>query len=179
MSLRLYAYRQAIADTIKDAMPELKSCEALSARFDLGELTARAIRAPAVFVVMMRTPLRRAANGGLDAEAHVAIFAVTQGPEDRREEQAFAIAETVAVLAGVKQLWGLTRVGGCEALDFEQVQAQALDRKGVACVAVTFRQRVSGVGESLFNDEEKLPTDLYVDGELVDHCDPAEAANAP
>lgn len=179
MTTRLYSYRAAIASSILAAMPALKACEALSARFDLGELTARAIRAPAVFVVLLRTPLKRAANGSLDADANVAIFCVTQGPEERREADAFAMAEAIAVLATVRQLWGLTRVGPCEALDIEQVQSSALDKKGVSCVAVTFRQRVSGVGDGLFADEEKLPTELYVNGELTDQAIPPEVSHAP
>lgn len=180
MSVRLFSYRAAIASTIKAAMPDLKTCDALSSRFDLGELTSRSIRTPAVFIVLLRSPLKRAANGSLDADANVAVFCVTQGPEERREAEAFAIAEAVAILAGVKQLWGLTRVGPCEALDFEQVHSTALDKKGVACIAVTFRQRVSSVGDGLFVDDAKVPTELYVNDELTDQADPPqEASHAP
>ena len=59
--------------------------------------------------------------------ANVAIFCATDGREDFREEKAFVMAEAVATLAGVKQLWGLTRIGPVEALDIEQIHAPYLD----------------------------------------------------
>lgn len=171
MSSRLFAYRDAIATTIKNAMPDLKEVSALSARFDLAQLKTSSFRTPAAFVVLLRTPLKRASNGALAAEANVAVFAVTGGKEEEREAAAFVIAEAVAVLAGVGQMWSLTHVGPVENLDIEQVHAAELDRKGVACIAVTFRQRVNAVGSSLFTDEEQVPTALYVNGELVDEHD--------
>jgi hypothetical protein len=172
---RLYDYRHAVAETIRAAMPGLKTCEELSAKFSLGELERVSFRPPAVFVVLTRTPLGRGPGGDLAGTANVAVFCIAEGPEERRERDAFVMAEGVAVLAGVKQLWGLKRVGPVEALDLEQVHATALDKKKVACIVVTFRQRVSGIGDNLFDDEGHVPTDLYVNDELVDHVDPPPA----
>jgi hypothetical protein len=178
MTSRLYTYRSAIGTTIKAAMPELRACETLSSKFDLGEIRTRSFSCPAVFTVLFRTPLGRAASGDLQANAHVGIFCIADGREDVREAKAFVMAEAVAALAGVGQLWGVTRVGPVEALDFEQINAEAFDRKGLACVVVTFRQRVSEVASSLFDDEGHVPTDLYVNGELVDHAEPEGEGDA-
>ncbi|MBA4784128.1 MAG: hypothetical protein H2045_13030 [Rhizobiales bacterium] len=160
-SSRLHTYREAIASTIRTAMPALRQVESIGSRFSVAELMKRSIRAPAAFVVLLRAPLSRQPNAQLQANAKVAVFCVTTGREDERESHAFTIAEAVAVLAETRQVWGLDRIGPANNMEIEQVLSDALDNKGVACVVAQFEQRVSGIGRDLLGEDGIVDAALY------------------
>jgi hypothetical protein len=49
----------------------------------------------------------------------------------------------------------------------EPVLSTKIERRGVTLVAVTWTTPVRHIGEGLFDDQGHVPTDLYVNGELL------------
>ncbi|UWF58463.1 hypothetical protein [Brucella sp. 2716] len=92
---RINEFRAAVVDTIKKALPELRECESQFGRFNLDELETTSIRTPGVRVGLLHGKLKHTGSGQAEGTMSCAAFVVTEGKD--RDEQAWAIAEAIAV----------------------------------------------------------------------------------
>ena len=173
MSARLNAFRAAVVATIAARMPHLRECEEQFGRFDLDELERTPVRAPAVRVAVIRARCGGEPNGQVSADLHCAAFVVTDGRD--RDASAWAIAEAIVTMLHSGQMWGLTRVASPSHIDITPSVRLDLKQRGVSIAAVEWRQTVRNLGDGIWDDEQHLLDELYVNDELV----PLEALQAP
>jgi len=168
---RINAFRQSVVSTFKEAMPQLRECEAQFGRFDLDALEKNMVRAPAVRVAVLRARPANQPSAEIAADLACAAFVVTEGRD--RDETAWTIAEAIAVILHSAQLFGLTRLAAPRDVDIQPLLAISLKNRGVAIVAVEWRQELRCLGETIFDDEKHLLEELYVNEDLWDLSEPA------
>lgn len=166
MTGRINAYRAAVPATLKGLMPELQTCEAQLGRFDLDRLEKTTLRTPAVLVGILAAPLKDNANATSSAFLEVAAFAVTRGAEAKRDDAAWAIAETIAATARPTQRWGLSDIGELEKAKISPVLSSALSERGVSIVVVQWTQKLNGIGDAIL-EAGVLPPEVYINDEEV------------
>lgn len=130
-----------IAAAIRAALPALKSCEAHGGRFDAQELMRVAAKAPALFVAITRVNNLRLEYGERKAELMFAGFIVTKDtPGADRAQMALTILQALAGIIPDNR-WN---IDGAESLptniEAQNLFSAALDKKGVAMWAISWRQ---------------------------------------
>ena len=173
MTSRLETIKQAMVDTIDTALPELKTCRSIGGRFNLDDLLSRSLKPPAVFVSVLKSPIEIRPNNQIDLQAHCAAYVVTEGQEDKRDPEAWVIAEAIAVLLGKEPRWNATKIGLPEKGNIEPVLSAKISKRGLALIAITWQQSIKHLGESLFDNDGTVFTTLYVNGDAV--VEPEEA----
>lgn len=161
---RINAFRAAVVAVFKEAMPQLRECEAQFGRFDLDALERNMVRAPAVRVAVLRARPANQPSAEISADLSCAAFIVTEGPD--RDTSAWTIAEAIAVTLHSAQLFGLTRLGVPREVDIQPLLAIDIKRRGVAIIAVEWRQELRCLGDTIFDDEKHLLEELYVNEDL-------------
>ncbi|TBW58554.1 DUF1834 family protein [Marinobacter halodurans] len=131
--------RDAIVATIKQALPELRDCQAHGGRFDLPELQRWSRRAPAVLVAAVQVPVV-ADNHTRQVQVRWVAYVVTRDtPQAARDVAALDYAE--ALLRCVKgNRWGLDNTQRPENLAAENLYSGQADRQGMALWAVSWQQ---------------------------------------
>lgn len=166
MSSRINDYRQAVVDTIKAAMPELKSCEPQFGRFDIEALDREMIKTPAVRMAVLSATPSHNADGALAAELKCASFIITSGAT--RNETAWTMAEAISVLLTPKQMFGILNMGKPEKLNIQPIVSGYAKKRGVAIIAVEWVQRLNAIGEGIFDKDGHVIEELYVNDELLE-----------
>jgi hypothetical protein len=167
MTARLTAFTDTVVGKINEALPKLRECRSIGGRFNLDDLQGRSVKAPAVLVGVLRSPVAVKADNRIEIASHCGAFCLTEGAEEKRVAQAWTIAEAVLAVVGSTPHWGIAHVGRAEKLMLEPVLSTKIERRGVTLVAVTWTTPVRHIGEGLFDDQGHVPTDLYVNGELL------------
>lgn len=165
---RLDLLKQGMADQIKTIMPKLRTVEPLAGRFNLDQLQERSIKAPAAFPTILKSPAEIRANRGLWLQANCACFFVAEGREDRRNQQAWAMAEGFLTVLP-NNMFAMTQVSVPEKIDVDPLISVQTRKSGVTIIAVTWTQTIKAIGDGLFNDEKVLLEKLYVNGEDDPH----------
>ncbi|MHA7881721.1 hypothetical protein [Nitratireductor rhodophyticola] len=161
---RINAFRAAVVTTVKTAMPALRQCEEQFGRFNLDDLETNIIPSPAVRIAVLKAGISDQAGGEVEANLSCAAFIITDGRE--RDAQAWTIAEALVVLLHSAQIWGLTKLGAPEKVEIQPLVTVKLKQRGAAIIAVEWTQRLRNLGEGIFDDEQHLLTELYVNDEL-------------
>lgn len=165
MTGRIEAFKTAVVGKFSALLPELKECRSLGGRFNLDTLSERSIKAPAVLVAVLKSPVSLEANGQVTLEANCAAFILTEGREDERDAKALVIAEAVLTLMGSGNHWGLAKVGMAEKVSLEPVMSAEIRSRGVSLVAVTWTTKLREIGTNIFDDAGNVVTALYVNGD--------------
>ena len=166
MTARINDFRAAAVARIHEAMPHLRECSEQFGRFDLDELETTMVRAPAVRVAVLSARVPPQPSGQADADLACAAFVVTEGA--RRDAEAWTIAEAVATLLHPAQLFGLTRLGAPGGVAIQPVVSGKLKARSVAIVAVEWRQPLRQLGDNIFDEQGRLLTELYINGEEIE-----------
>jgi hypothetical protein len=166
MTGRIEQFRMAVIAKIRQIAPELLTVEPQFGRFDLDELERTSIRCPAVRFAVLRSPLTQEANGQITADLACVAFVVTDGKQ--RDTAGWTIGEAIAATLHSSQMWGLTKIGAPHRLEMTPVISGALRDRGVAILAVEWRQSLRQLGEDIFDEAGVLLQELYVQGEEID-----------
>ena len=167
MTSRVVSFAEAIAATLRTAAPAAKTVEWQLGRFDFDDLKRISARAPIAVVGVVDVPLRKSADGNPSADTHVAVFVVTKGQKERRETEAWTIAEQVAVTACAAQMWGITSLGVPTEVRIEPLVSDEGDKLGAALIAVHWRQLLHRIGVDAFDADLPPPDTLIIgDGEV-------------
>ncbi|MEC9247320.1 MAG: hypothetical protein VYB05_21380 [Pseudomonadota bacterium] len=162
-SARINAFRAAVVAEVKTAMPALRQCEEQFGRFNLDDLETNVIPSPAVRIAVLKAAMNDQAGGEVEANLSCAAFIITDGRE--RDAEAWTIAEALVVLLHSAQMWGLTKLGAPEKVEIQPLVTVKLKQRGAAIMAVEWTQRLRNLGEGIFDDEQHLLTELYVNNE--------------
>lgn len=163
---RINEFRAAVVETIRKALPELRECESQFGRFNLDELETTSIRPPAVRVGLLQGKLKHTPSGQAEGTMSCAAFAVTDGKD--RDEQAWAIAEAIAVSLHTSQMFGLVQVGTPQAVSIQPVISAAIKARGVSIIAVEWTQELRQLGQNIFDQDGVVPSELYINDELIE-----------
>lgn len=168
MTGRINQFRNAVAAEIKKAIPALRECRSYFGQFNFEELEENMPCAPAVLVSILRAQLNYTANAQNEALLDCTAFIITEG--EKRDEQAWDIAEVISILASPHQQWTLKNIGFPENVVIEQVIFERLRQSGVAVISVQWKQRLICLGDGLFENEQKTVSNLQleIDGGIVD-----------
>jgi hypothetical protein len=165
---RINAFRTAVEATFRAALPVLKSCELQLGRFDLDELERNSIRTPGLRIGVLRAPVQSNADGSYDLPLECAVFAITQGPEPDRDNDAWAMAEAVLAVLSPRQRFGLEKIGAASKLRIAPVLSSKMDRRGVSVVAVEWTQVLRDLTAGVFEPGVTIDLRLEVNGEPFD-----------
>lgn len=149
-----------IAARIHAHLPELRQCEGMAGRFDLAELQAVSVRAPAVLVARLGSSMPRPLAGPhYHYHLRMAAFVVTKDALDLgRDAAAAAICQ--ALLQRIPgAAWGIDGLGSAESVADQSLSGAAQKAKGIAVWAVTWTQ--PAVLEPL-PPQEVIPVRLYL-----------------
>lgn len=163
---RINAFRAAVVTTVQAAMPDLRECEEQFGRFVLEELERNIIKCPAVRFAVLRSKLKPEPSAEPTAELECAAFIVTEGKD--RDAAGWAIAEAVAVLLHSAQLFGLVKLSPPSNVQILPVISGKLKARAVSVIAVEWRQELRELGAGIWDDEQHLLSELYVNTDLVD-----------
>jgi len=163
---RINQYRQAVVACFREAMPELRECSEQFGRFALDDLETTIVRAPAVRVATLSVKGKPQPNGQAEADLACAAFIITEGPQ--RDASAWTIAEAIFVLLDTGQMFGLTRLGTPSNISIVPVITGKLKSKAVSIIAVEWRQSLRELGAAIWDDEQHLLRELYVNDMPVD-----------
>jgi hypothetical protein len=159
---RVVSFAQAITATLQHAAPAARTVEWQLGRFDFDDLRRISARAPIAVVGIIEVPLRKSTDGNPSGDTRVAVFVVTKGQKDRREEEAWTIAEQVAVTACEPQMWGLTGLGVPTDVRIEPLASDEGDKLGAALIAVEWRQLLHRIGVGAFDADPPAPDTLII-----------------
>lgn len=169
MTGRVVSFAEAIVATLRTEAPAAKTVEWQLGRFDFDDLKRISARAPIAVVGVVDVPLRKGADGNPSADAHVAVFVVTKGQKERREIEAWTIAEQVAVTACAAKMWGITALGVPTDVRIEPLVSDEGDKLGAALIAVHWRQQLHRIGVGAFDADLPPPDTLIIgDGDEPD-----------
>lgn len=160
---RINAFRAAVVTAVKTAMPALRQCEEQFGRFNLEDLETNIISSPAVRIAVLKAKMNDQAGGEIAASLSCSAFIITDGRE--RDAQAWTIAEALIVLLHSSQMWGLTKLGAPTKVEIQPLVTVKLKRRGAAIIAVEWTQKLRNLGTGIFDDEQHLLTELYVNDE--------------
>ncbi|WP_425086994.1 hypothetical protein [Stappia sp.] len=165
---RINAFRSAVETTFKAALPTLKSCELQLGRFDLDELERNSIRTPGLRIGVLRAPVQSNADGSYDLPLECAAFAIVQGSEPARDNDAWAMAEAVLAILSPRQRFGLDNIGAPSKLRIAPVLSGKMDRRGVSVVAVEWTQVLRNATAGVFANSPTIDLIFEVNGEPFD-----------
>ena len=166
MTSRIEDFKAAIVAKISTAMPELKECKTIGGRFNLDVLLKHSFKTPAVQFGVLKSPISIKASTQISLKSNCAAYVVTAGKENERDEQAWVIAEAIAVMLANDRPWAI-KLGLPEKIEIEPMISADFKRQGITLIAVTWTQSINKLGESLFDDDGVVLTSLYVNDELV------------
>ena len=101
---RLIAYRDAVAEHLRGAFPEIPRVDTHFGPFDLDELKSFSLRAPAIRVTILGwAPTEQVPTRELDCSVHAAAYFVTRSTASLKADVAsLNMAETVAAHLSVR-----------------------------------------------------------------------------
>ena len=158
---RLNALLEAIADGVREALPELKTCAVHDGRFQAAELRRWSLRSPAVLIAWLGTPKTETPGvSWTDCDQQLAAFIMTSDrPGLPRGKAARAIAAALLLLIP-RARWGLSGTGAAERLQARNLFSAEIDKANVALWTVTWRQplRLEATADGTC---PPLPEELY------------------
>ena len=166
MTSRIEDFKTAIVAKIIGAMPELKECKAIGGRFNMDVLLTKSVKTPAVQFSVLKSPIDIRASTQISLKAKCAAYVVTSGKEAERDQEAWVIAEAIAVMLANERPWA-TKISLPEKIEIEPLISADFKKHGITLIAVTWTQSINKLGESLFDDEGVVLTSLYVNDDLV------------
>jgi hypothetical protein len=157
----------AVKSAVHTALPELRRCEVHGGRFDIAELKRIATQTPAVFVALLGTPeVKAPGTDETDIELTIALYVVTSDKVSLpRVESVINITQALLQLVILND-WGLAKVGEPTNVTSQNLYSGDVDKHGIALWAVSFKQRIR-VGTSIYLEDGVLPSQLYINGEMV------------
>ncbi|MAK91782.1 MAG: hypothetical protein CMI13_11170 [Oleibacter sp.] len=150
--MSLDSVRSSIVTTIKNALPQLKTCSAHAGRFNLQELTRISHNSPAVFVACLGFTGTSGVGETSSTAAWAAYIVTAERSAADRDTTALKIASALATFMD-GQTWDDDNVvEEPQNVSGQNLYSAALDKSGVALWAVTWRQAIT-VGTSTDIDE--------------------------
>lgn len=163
---RINAFRSAVVARVAAILPAA-AVEKQFGRFNLDELAQTSIRCPAVRIAVLSGKLSTMASGQSEATPlQCAAFVITDGKA--RDESAWAMAEALGVNLHVGQMWGLTKIGGPSGVTITPAVTAEVKNRGVAIIAVEWRQELRQLGEGIFDASGRLFEGLYINDEEIE-----------
>jgi hypothetical protein len=162
LSLRLNAYRQAVADAIRNGVPDFRDVKVHVGSFGVETLERFVQNPPAARISFLgMRSLKRNNVGQLIGPCTMAVFVFAKDPfKDQSYAPVLDLAEKTADFIDMNT-FGLDYCSGCYVTDIEPIYSEALDKIGSGLVTITFRQEVS-IGRSKHEvDESALYPDFY------------------
>lgn len=155
----LFALPGLVAEKIAKVLPELRQCEGISGPFDLEELKATPVRAPAVLVARLGGQQKPTWTGPhFGYRLAMAAYVVTRDVAGlHRDAACGAIVQAILGLLPDAN-WGQVGVGPAEDVQDRSLATRAVKQSGVALWAVTWVQPVTLVGWGVGTP---LPVALY------------------
>lgn len=172
---RVDQLKQGMVGEIKRIMPKLRDVEALGGRFNLDHLKERSFKAPAAFPTVLKSDYNIRADRTLWMMANCACFFVTEGRQDARENACWAMAEGFAKIL-TNNTFGQPYVGAPESVSVDPLMSANVRAKGVAIIAITWKQTIKQIGSTLFDDDGVMLEALYLNGSDEPHYVLNEAA---
>ena len=158
---RIDLFKAGMVAHIKQIMPGLRDVTAIGGRFNLDELSLRSIRAPAAFPTILKSPVKIRADGQIWLVANCAVFFVAEGHQEKRDEACWAMAEGFLSLLP-NNTFSMNLVGAPSDANIDPLISAQTSRKGVTIIAVSWKQEIKHLGVSLFDDEQVLLKELYL-----------------
>jgi hypothetical protein len=159
LTLRLNAYRQAVADAIRNGVPDFRDVKVHVGSFGVETLERFVQNPPAARISFLgMRSLKRNNVGQLTGPCTMAVFVFAKDPY---ANQAYApvldLAEKTADFIDMNT-FGLDYAAACYVTDIEPIYSEALDKIGSGLVTITFRQEVTiGRSRDLIDDAQLWP----------------------
>lgn len=154
-------------DQFKSVLPNLRTCEAIAGRFNLETLIETSFQAPALFIGVLKSPIKIGANEQHSLLADCAAYIVTDGKAPDRDKKAWIIAEAIAQTLASSSSWKPKDIGAATKIVIEPVLSAKINRKNITLIAVTWDCEIKRIGTNIFEDDGTVFTDLYVNNDLV------------
>jgi len=141
--MSLLAFRDAVVNGIKAALPDVKSIEPHGGRFDEKELRTFGAAAPAVRVALLELTGVEGLQGATAMKIRCAAFVATRStPALPRDKAALAIVTTLAATIPDND-WGLNNTQNPQAVRAANLYSGGVDSAGIALWAVTWDQQIN------------------------------------
>jgi hypothetical protein len=159
--MKIDELQNAMVAEFKKFLPKLRMCEAYAGRFDLQELEAISVKAPAVLVSFLGIKrIEEAGDERVDLICQFAAYLVTTDQKGlQRDAAAKNMSEGIATWMPNRR-FGVEDVGVPGGISADNLYDGKVRSKGVALAAVSWEQRVR-TGESVFKDDGVLPQTVY------------------
>lgn len=165
---RVITFVKGIVATVA-AVDGVKSADWQLGSFALDDILRLVKGAPYVRIGVLAAPVNRVADGNVQVMCQVAAFIVTEGAETRRDQQAWTIAEAIAVLACEQhQRWGVAGgIGAPMEVRIQPLTSTGADAKGLSLISVQWRQALHQIGTGTFEADPPAPDTLIIgDGDV-------------
>ncbi|MEM1284948.1 MAG: hypothetical protein AAGH43_06140 [Pseudomonadota bacterium] len=182
----LVALRSAIVADLRASVSDARTVEAYGGKLNLGEINRVTTRAPAILIAIVNgagsEPL---ANNQLRVEMLLSAFVIAEDKRGQdRDVMALSIAEQVIARVALWSWTGIAKARQPEDVKFESLYSGDIDRRGVALLAVAWKQslpigidRFTAERDALDWPEHLDPDGLTIAGSTHGAPDP-EAADA-
>lgn len=149
-----------IADEIKLIFPDLRQCNGMAGPFNIEELKAKGIKAPAVLVSMLGLRQDKTFSGAVQSYAmDMAAYVVTKdGLGLPRDDAAANICQGLLALIPDKD-WGESNLDAAQKVAARSLVTSAVKKMTTSLWAVTWSQPVVFRGEDFAGPQ---PIELYV-----------------
>jgi hypothetical protein len=159
LSLRLNAYRQAVANAIREGVPDFRDVKVHVGSFGVETLERFVQNPPAARISFLgMRSLKRNNVGQLIGPCTMAVFVFAKDPYPNQSyAPVLDLAEKTADFIDMNT-FGLDYASACYVTDIEPIYSEALDKIGSGLVTVTFRQEVTiGRSRDLIDDAAMYP----------------------
>lgn len=172
MTARIDQFKSSVTASIKQRLPQLKTCHAIGGRFNMDNLLEKSIRPPAVLFAILRSPIDIKPNRQVALNSQCAAYIITEGRESDRDGSAWVVAEAIAKMLGDDGLWQSIKIGLPEKAEIEPLISADFRKRGITLIAVKWSQKINRLGESIFAEDGTVYDTLYVNGDEVELPDP-------
>jgi hypothetical protein len=159
--MKIDELQNAMTAEFKKFLPALQTCRMYSGRFDLQELDAISVKAPALLISFLGIKgIEEAGDARVDLTCQFAAYLVTTDCRElKRDVAAKNMTEAITVWLPNRR-FGVQDVGVPEGIGATNLYDGNVRSKGVALAAVSWEQKVR-TGSSVFKDDGVLPEDVY------------------
>lgn len=156
----LVTLRSAIIADLEASITDANTVEAYGGRLNLGEIKRITKRPPAILLALVNgNSSAQEAADPIRVDMLISAFVIAEDERGRdRDVVALSIAEQVITRAAKWQWRGTVQASAPSDLKLESLYSGELDRKGVALLAVAWKQTVP-IGTDRF-EAERLAADL-------------------
>lgn len=151
---------ELIAGEIKLVFPDLRQCEGMAGPFNLEDLKATGIKAPAVLVSMLGLRQDKTFSGAVQSYAmDMAAYVVTKDALGLpRDDAAANICQGLLAMIP-DEIWGQEDLGAAQKVGARSLVTRAVKKMTASLWAVTWSQPVTFRGEDFVGAQ---PIELYV-----------------